>query len=208
MCARIGHTQIEHTQIEHSNKKTGWAIDIRNVSAATTAAWRVEGYIPEHDEFEYQMKRYPAKVACLMSHTRVWEQLAEEANPDAFYLILEDDANPIPGFDAQYKGVLKELRGEDWDWVFLSIHPRFAKLNTNVIDGKMLINRAPPMVGNAGYLLSRQGAHKLLRQVSQFIKTHTHNRTSNTPDVHARKFTNATSNQWQLGSSQLRACCV
>lgn len=31
------------------------------------------------------------KIACLMSHVRLWEQLVCDPSPDAFYLILEDD---------------------------------------------------------------------------------------------------------------------
>lgn len=31
------------------------------------------------------------KIACLMSHVRLWEKLVCDPAPDAFYLILEDD---------------------------------------------------------------------------------------------------------------------
>jgi GR25 family glycosyltransferase involved in LPS biosynthesis len=133
------------------------------------AAWREEGYIPEQRLLQSQMKHFPAKISCLMSHVRVWEQLAEETDPDAFYLIIEDDAYPAPGFEARYKGVLNELRGVAWDWMFLAIHPNFAKYNHIAVDGKNLINHAPPMVGNAGYLLSRRGALKLMRCVALML---------------------------------------
>ena len=100
------------------------------------------------------------KISCLMSHVRVWEQLAKSNDP--YYLILEDDAVPSADFHTRYPAILAELAELSWDWVYLAIHPTFASKNKKVIEGKTHINRAPSMVGNAGYLLSRQGARKVL----------------------------------------------
>lgn len=100
------------------------------------------------------------KISCLMSHVQVWEQLANSSDP--YYLILEDDAIPSVDFHTRYPAILAELADLNWDWVYLAIHPTFASKNKKAIEGKMLINRAPSMVGNAGYLLSRQGARKVL----------------------------------------------
>jgi GR25 family glycosyltransferase involved in LPS biosynthesis len=59
-------------------------------------------------------------------------------------------------------GVLKDLKGIAWDWVYLAIHPTFKRLNKLALEGKDFINQAPRMVGNAGYLISKRGAKKLL----------------------------------------------
>jgi GR25 family glycosyltransferase involved in LPS biosynthesis len=59
-------------------------------------------------------------------------------------------------------GVLNDLKGIAWDWTYLAIHPTFKRLNKLSLEGKDFINQAPRMVGNAGYLISKRGAKKLL----------------------------------------------
>ena len=88
-------------------------------------------------------------------------------DPDAFYLIMEDDSYPVHDFETRYPAVLAELRTlpARWHWVYLAVHETFAHLNTKSIAGKQLINDAPRMYGNAGYLLSRDGARAALEGI-------------------------------------------
>lgn len=144
-----------------------WAIDGKQISDATITKWREEGYLAKRlaGFMNPKSKIGKPKISCLMSHVRVWEQLAKEEDPNAFYFILEDDVYATDGFNEHYTGVIKDLKGLSWDWVYLAIHPTFKRLNKLVLDGKQYINQAPRMVGNAGYLLSRQGARNLLKHV-------------------------------------------
>lgn len=144
-----------------------WAIDGKELSDSTIDEWRREGYLAKRlaGFMNPKSKIGKPKISCLMSHVRVWEQLAKEEDPNAFYFVLEDDVYATEGFNVHYKGVVKELAGLAWDWVYLAIHPTFRRLNKLSIEGKSFINTAPRMVGNAGYLISRQGARKLLVQM-------------------------------------------
>ena len=63
----------------------------------------------------------------LMSHVRVWEQLAIDPDPAKYYIMMEDDAYPMPDFELRLHSILQELQQlpNGWDWVYLSIHPRY-----------------------------------------------------------------------------------
>ena len=144
-----------------------WAIDGKEISDQQITDWRKEGYLAKRlaGFMNPKSKIGKPKISCLMSHARVWEQLAKEEDPNAFYFVLEDDVYATDGFNEHYANVVKELKGLDWDWVYLAIHPTFRRLNKMVIDGKNFINTAPRMVGNAGYLISRNGARRILKQM-------------------------------------------
>lgn len=61
-----------------------------------------------------------AKMACCLSHLKVWMQLLKEENDDATYLILEDDAVLLEGW---HQTLLDAVVGghipNDWDVVYL-----------------------------------------------------------------------------------------
>ena len=150
-----------------------WAIDGKHPSIETMiGTWTSQHYIAKN--LKHLMDpRYSfgkAKIACLMSHLRVWEHLAHNPDAESYILIMEDDAYPEPGFATKLQKVLGELKSlpVQWDWVYLSVHPRFAHLNTKNISCMQYINLSPRMVGNAAYLLSRQGARKILTQAVPF----------------------------------------
>jgi GR25 family glycosyltransferase involved in LPS biosynthesis len=163
--------RVEHvtnlTRDTWPGAKIWWAIDGKNVTDTDIKQWRDEGYLAKKMTgfMNPKSKIGKPKISCLMSHVRVWEQLAAEEDPNAFYFILEDDVVATGGWDAHYTGVVKDLKGLAWDWVYLAIHPTFKRYNKLVIEGKYFINAAPRMVGNAGYLLSKQGAIKLLKHM-------------------------------------------
>ena len=144
-----------------------WAIDGKEISDKQIQSWRNEGYLSKRlaGFMNPKSKIGKPKISCLMSHARVWEQLAKEEDPNAFYFVLEDDVIAADGFNEHYSSVVKELKGVDWDWVYLAIHPTFRRLNKLTIKGKNFINTAPRMVGNAGYLISRNGARRILDQM-------------------------------------------
>ena len=102
-----------------------------------------------------------SKVACLMSHVFLWEKLVNDPLQDN-YLILEDDAlvNKYTFYE-QYNLVLADLKSMDWDFVFLYIHPNY-KHQRHRIPGKRTLFKAAPAYANVGYLLSKQGAKRLL----------------------------------------------
>lgn len=163
---RVEHVRNQ-TKFDFPGATISWAIDGKNVTDDQIAAWQKEGYLAS-SLYGFMDPKKPIgkpKISCLMSHVRVWEQLAQEPAEDAFYFILEDDTSPSADFHSRYPAVLAELSGLTWDWVYLAIHPTWARGNTRLIPGKELINRAPRMVGNAGYLISKRGATKILAKM-------------------------------------------
>eukprot|EP00038_Savillea_parva_P007825 m.172769 g.172769 ORF g.172769 m.172769 type:complete len:347 (+) comp13581_c0_seq1:233-1273(+) len=163
---RVAHVRNQ-TVNDFPGATIQWAIDGKDVSDDQIEEWQEEGYLSDHlVGFMDPMKPIgKPKISCLMSHVRVWEQLTLEPDEDAFYLVLEDDTFPSADFHTRYTQVLAELQCLTWDWVYLAIHPTWKRGNTKTIPGKQFINHAPRMVGNAGYLISKRGARKLLKRM-------------------------------------------
>eukprot|EP00035_Acanthoeca_spectabilis_P030231 m.8495 g.8495 ORF g.8495 m.8495 type:complete len:339 (-) comp4066_c0_seq1:1771-2787(-) len=163
--------RVAHVRNQVDNDFPGasiyWAIDGKNVTDNQIAAWQDEGFLGKRlTGFMDPAKPVgKPKISCLMSHVRLWQQLLQEPRDDAFYFILEDDTSPSLDFHTRYFEVLQELSDLSWDWVYLAIHPTWRHGNTLKIPGKTVINKAPRMVGNAGYLLSKRGAAKLMKKM-------------------------------------------
>jgi glycosyl transferase, family 25 len=102
----------------------------------------------------------PGKVACYLSHRKVWGMIATRAEPIA--AIFEDDVHAAPG--------LRELlRSSDWipgdaDLVRLETTPMGLRLGR----AKILIGlrRVRPVLsrsyGSAGYILTQRAAQRLM----------------------------------------------
>lgn len=164
--ARVVHVRNQ-TENVFPGASIFWAYDGQNLTQAQITQWQVEGYLnATFEELSIMNPSKPigrAKIACFMSHIRLWERLTAEPADDAFYMVMEDDVLPSEDFHTRYPLVLAELADQPWDWVHLHIHPRFASSNRAAIPGKQLINRAIKQWASHGYLISKRGARKLLK---------------------------------------------
>jgi len=117
-------------------------------------------------------------VGCALSHLRITIQLIQEQDKDCVYLVLEDDGIMVPDFDDKLKCVMDELKGKDWDLVYLGYHPthRIPPYDeNNPVGGRELIRAENSKEaleysygGTFGYLLNKQGAMKFLNFINTF----------------------------------------
>lgn len=104
-------------------------------------------------------------VACALSHVALWEKIA--AGEDAHALVLEDDAAPYSW------RVIPDLVSTAGDFDIFYVNDRMSSIHTGVIDlgtrDIWEVLRTWPQGrqgwGMDGYILSRQGAEKLLQAV-------------------------------------------
>lgn len=111
-------------------------------------------------------------VGCAMSHIKMYIELV---NSDLdMFCIIEDDAVFSPKFVEQLKHVLENLP-ENWDLVYIghSLYPQY-KTGAHSSEGLPILekwdqqrSRQQSMGGTFGYLISKEGARKLL----EFINT-------------------------------------
>ncbi len=102
------------------------------------------------------------KLACTISHLRVWEEIVASNLKHA--VILEDDVVIEDGF-ATYMGKLTNHLPPDYDLVHLYIHPEFENGWSNLAASTDLpFVEFIPGWGRSAYMVSRSGAQKLLEQ--------------------------------------------
>lgn len=123
------------------------------------------------DGNDYNMRK--GIVGCAMSHIKLYVEMLES---DAeVYCILEDDLDFVPDFELKFRQVYSKASLFDWDMIYLGHHlfeeqvtdesydkekvPRIEKW-----DRAMSLGRS--MGGTGGYLISRQGAQKLLKFIN------------------------------------------
>ena len=101
------------------------------------------------------------QIACALSHLRVLERIRERGHARA--LVLEDDADLVPGFQAELAERLRQApAGFDLLYLFSSPHPAS---DLRAIDGCAVWRRAVYPLGTVGYVVSRQGAERILELV-------------------------------------------
>jgi len=116
-------------------------------------------------------------MGCAMSHLALWYKVAEEADENASYLILEDDAQLEPSWVAKIeKSFLQGHVPDDWEVLFFGgILPKYSDFFAKSIlpVNRMVARIDPGCVFGANphgyfhfcaysYLLNRRGARRLL----------------------------------------------
>ncbi|MCZ6774688.1 MAG: glycosyltransferase family 25 protein, partial [Proteobacteria bacterium] len=110
-----------------------------------------------------------SKLACTISHLRVWQTIANERIPHA--IVLEDDVEILDDFEIQLDRIKSRL-SDGCDFVHLYVHRNFQdefaiqKARSN----DPLVRFVPPY-GLSAYLLSGKGASKL---AAEFRTVHDH----------------------------------
>jgi len=102
-----------------------------------------------------------AKIACSVSHVRVWNQIVARGLKHA--IVLEDDVAILDGFSAFVRELRSQLPG-DFDLVHLYVHEDRSEWLRHVGNSQKLYVNYIPVWGRSAYLLSRRGAEKLLAE--------------------------------------------
>ena len=101
------------------------------------------------------------KVACTMSHLRLWQRIVDENIDRA--VILEDDVKVLDDFQETLTAVLSEVH-EDHHMIYLYVHPRHFRpdLPENRLLGKEYVMNHSYTYGRVAYLLTNEGARRLV----------------------------------------------
>lgn len=99
------------------------------------------------------------EAGCYASHIRAWKRIISRDIPYA--LVVEDDALVPPGLCTFLARLLPSLP-QSWDIVYLYSAETRAKRPLTQIGDRQLVRYSRVPSGAVGYLLSQQGARKLL----------------------------------------------
>jgi GR25 family glycosyltransferase involved in LPS biosynthesis len=123
------------------------------------------------DNNDYNMRK--GMVGCAMSHIKLYTDLVN-SEYEAF-LILEDDLEFVPEFDKKLLHSYKQLKLFSWDMMYLGHHLHTQYKSDDVYDKEKLpriekwdvhTSLTRSMGGTGGYLISKQGAKKLLEFIN------------------------------------------
>ena len=115
---------------------------------------------------DWQRKLKPAEVACFLSHYSIWKRISTSAKA---YLVLEDDAilsHHLPDF----LNALSTIENIDYDHISLETRNRkklVSQKGIHIIDNIYLNQLHLDKTGAAAYILTPNGAQKLLRAVDK-----------------------------------------
>ena len=163
--------QDRYTSFSQKVEKEALSIPVKRHAAVNGYNLKPNRYIEQVFNFnDYNYRK--GMIGCALSHMELWVQLFPT---QGVYLILEDDVSFVPYFDLKLNHLLENLAGVQWDIVFLGHHvykqyknkstyneytmPTIEKWSTS----RSLTESAG---GTGGYLISSQGALKLLSFIS------------------------------------------
>jgi len=129
---------------------------------------RTKRNIKEHIRRDHEELDSAGGVGCYLSHTNIWKKFLER--PEAFAMILEDDAELTPGFVENFQEAMKDatLLPQTPDVWFFSIPSHYyyeskgKPLPTSVKEQNLGPWTVQTCSAFTGYLVSKKGAEKLL----------------------------------------------
>jgi GR25 family glycosyltransferase involved in LPS biosynthesis len=122
---------------------------------------------------DYNMRS--GMVGCALSHIKLYIQLLQEPDVDA-YCILEDDIEFVPDFKDKFIFCINQLMERGWDMFYLGHHLWREYIDENVYSKTLWpkveqFNRAESlrksMGGTGGYVITKKGAEKLLEFINR-----------------------------------------
>lgn len=126
------------------------------------------------DNNDYNMRR--GMVGCAMSHLKLICELLNEQEDNIVYCILEDDITFTPNFKEKFTYCCSELAKTNWDMFYLG-HHMWRHFLDNEVHSKSLWPKIEQfsreeslkrsMGGTIGYVITKQGARKLLDFINQ-----------------------------------------
>jgi glycosyl transferase family 25 len=116
----------------------------------------------------------PAQIGCSLSHISIWEKIAEKTeNPNAVFMILEDDAI-LPQMFQKKLSIFSEELPDNWEMLLLGTNSMIGK----VYSKHLLYNhKSIKKNGNYGtyaYLIKQSTAKKLLKTCEKMNTTIDH----------------------------------
>lgn len=127
-------------------------------------------YIFENND--YNMRK--GMVGCALSHLQLYVNMMNDQNSD-IYCILEDDIEFAPDFQFKLLHIYNLLRNHNWDMVYLGHHVYDQYLTPDTYNGSKMPrveiwdrrrSLTESIGGTGGYLITRQGALKLLEFIN------------------------------------------
>ena len=144
-------------------------IDIRMFMAYTPKdqVQNISKYISDEMLEKEQVKKYPNKVYCAISHAKIWEEFHDSEYEHM--VILEDDARIRDNFIDNVFSILGEL--QSYDSCALWSHPHFKR---NIDQEFRTVSKNYQKYGALATLISQPGVEKLLASLPF----------TNNPDMH------------------------
>ncbi|XP_011267407.1 glycosyltransferase 25 family member [Camponotus floridanus] len=135
------------------------AVDGRTLNESSLKKW---GVIPMPEYFDPYHKRpmTMGEIGCFLSHYLIWQKVLEHGYKNV--MVLEDDVRFEPFFRQKVNYVLEELSalGIEWDLIYVG-RKKLVKSESPVEGSKFLLHAAYSY-WTLGYILSENGARKLI----------------------------------------------
>jgi glycosyl transferase family 25 len=112
-------------------------------------------------------KLLDSEVACFSSHYEVWKRCVESNEP---ILVIEDNVTLNKNFFNSYKQLGNYARSHEFVKLFSAFTPKRTELVEKLSDGSALVRHFPRTDGTKGYVISPQGAEKLVKGAKEFIE--------------------------------------
>ncbi|KAJ1960533.1 hypothetical protein IWQ62_004196 [Dispira parvispora] len=106
-----------------------------------------------------------AQLACWKSHMRIYEDVANDPSIDTA-LILEDDVDIHLDIANKVQLALDAAKSQAWDMLYVGHCSGFEGHKENVLNATAHLYKAEYPVCSHGYMVSKQGAKKLLQEMA------------------------------------------
>ncbi|XP_076286910.1 glycosyltransferase 25 family member isoform X2 [Lasioglossum baleicum] len=136
------------------------AFDGRTLNQSILSDAGVE-IMPEYSDPYHDRPMTMGEVGCFLSHYIIWNEVIESDFETV--IILEDDVRFEPFFRQKVKYILTELDNLrfEWDLIYLG-RKRLLESAESSVEGSKYLVRAAYSYWTLGYILSRNGARKLV----------------------------------------------
>lgn len=149
------HQQAASASIRFERVRGNWGVDIEPLFIRDKFV---------HADGSLKTRLRPGQIGCYSSHLKTHALIAERNLPMA--LVLEDDV-VLP---ADFSQILKKIIGNlppSWDIVKLCNDPKRAVFSVRRVDDRHLVRFTRQPSRGGAYLISRNGAFKMLRANSR-----------------------------------------
>lgn len=112
----------------------------------------------------------PGIIGCYLSHLEIWKHIASK-NKEGWYMIFEDDAKIIEGFNENLEGVFEDLR----KWDHKNRYPEVIHLSNDMnlfVKSSSTLYKTPVFNTMRGYMVSNVGARKLVSLMDRLVNYH------------------------------------
>jgi glycosyl transferase family 25 len=133
------------------------AVDGGSLTLPAIEELRCAGYLAPGLEDE----RSRGQIACALSHVHLLERIVELGYRST--LVLEDDFAPVPGFREELRERLRRAPA-DFDLIYL-FNSNWPEPELHAVEGLEGLRRPVYPLGTVGYVVSRQGARRILEIV-------------------------------------------